>query len=167
VTAPLVILPPPADVASVAEAVGRTGARAVAGWRLPSSPWDLAAERIVCIGEVQSRTAARDALVAAARGAGVIAVIDEKTDLGADFGDDLTRIGPVQRRTEAPPPLLPGEQRRLLELVAGGRSIPEAAVALFVSVRTAERRMGEIRRALGVRTTAEAVQAYMASRSAR
>jgi DNA-binding NarL/FixJ family response regulator len=49
------------------------------------------------------------------------------------------------------------EELRLLDLLSAGSSLAEAAAALHVSVRTAARRLAEIRASLGVRTTAEAV----------
>jgi len=51
-----------------------------------------------------------------------------------------------------------GEQHRLLlAALAGGLSVAAAAERLCISRRTAERRLSEARRVLGVRTTAEAV----------
>jgi DNA-binding CsgD family transcriptional regulator len=52
---------------------------------------------------------------------------------------------------------LESEQVRLLELIAAGHSLAEAAAELHVSLRTAARRLDEARASLGVRTTAEAV----------
>jgi DNA-binding NarL/FixJ family response regulator len=49
------------------------------------------------------------------------------------------------------------EQRQLLQLLADGLSLAEAAAFLHLSRRTAERRLTEARGALGVTTTAEAV----------
>jgi DNA-binding CsgD family transcriptional regulator len=57
-----------------------------------------------------------------------------------------------------PPPESPLDevQRQLLQLLADGLSLPEAAAFLHVSRRTAERRLTEARAVLGVTTTAEA-----------
>jgi DNA-binding NarL/FixJ family response regulator len=52
---------------------------------------------------------------------------------------------------------LTGEERRLLELLAAGQALGEAAEALHLSRRTADRRMAAARGKLGVRSTAEAV----------
>jgi DNA-binding CsgD family transcriptional regulator len=52
---------------------------------------------------------------------------------------------------------LDAEQLRLLELIAAGDSMAEAAAALHVSVRTAARRLVRARISLGVGTTAGAV----------
>jgi DNA-binding CsgD family transcriptional regulator len=56
----------------------------------------------------------------------------------------------------ADPPLGP-EQRRLVGLLASGATVEEAARKLHLSRRTAQRRLAEIRRRLGVPTTAAAV----------
>ena len=52
---------------------------------------------------------------------------------------------------------LDAEQLRLLELIAAGHSLTEAAAVLHLSARTAARRLLAARMSLGVRTTAEAV----------
>jgi DNA-binding CsgD family transcriptional regulator len=52
---------------------------------------------------------------------------------------------------------LDDEQRRLLGLLGGGLSVPEAARRLHLSPRTAERRLAEARAALEAATNAEAV----------
>jgi len=58
------------------------------------------------------------------------------------------------------PGVVLGEQHRLLlAAVAGGLSVAAAAERLCISRRTAERRLSEARRLLGVSTTAEAVAA--------
>jgi DNA-binding CsgD family transcriptional regulator len=53
------------------------------------------------------------------------------------------------------------QQRELLDLLAGGASIAEAARRLYLSLRTANRRIAAARDALGVATTREAVLAHV------
>jgi DNA-binding CsgD family transcriptional regulator len=55
------------------------------------------------------------------------------------------------------PPALDDAQRELLELLAAGLSVAEAAARSHLSPRTAERRLAEARAALGAATNAEAV----------
>jgi DNA-binding CsgD family transcriptional regulator len=62
----------------------------------------------------------------------------------------------VGRRELSDNPLR-SDQRRLLELLAEGMTVEEAARRVFISRRTADRRLAEARIALGVRTTTEAV----------
>jgi DNA-binding CsgD family transcriptional regulator len=53
------------------------------------------------------------------------------------------------------------EDRRILELLAEGKSLVQAARALHMSRRTATRRLAGIRRTLGVRSTCEALLAAL------
>ena len=59
---------------------------------------------------------------------------------------------------------LTADQRSLLMLLAEGLSVAEAAQRMFLSLRTAERRLSAARKALGVATTAEAIEALTGSR---
>jgi DNA-binding NarL/FixJ family response regulator len=104
----------------------------------------------------------------------VVAITDTGTDVGRALLADLNRLGPVTRDPEAEigtgeeqpdadSPLLP-EQRALLERLANGETIAAAAAAEFLSLRTANRRIAQAREALGVRTTREAVLAYLRQR---
>jgi hypothetical protein len=56
------------------------------------------------------------------------------------------------------------EQRALLDRLAAGDTIAAAAAAEFLSLRTANRRIAEARALFGVRTTREAVLAYLRQR---
>ena len=109
---------------------------------------------------------------AAARGAGLVAITDAGTDVGRALLADLGRLGPVTLDPEAEVAaedeqggntLLP-EQRALLDRLANGETIAAAAAAEFLSLRTANRRIAQAREALGVRTTREAVLAYLRQR---
>lgn len=136
------------------------------GWRpvdpLPEEPWSLAGRRVLHLGAADTRDGLHAALVAAARGAGVVVLAPPDERMLARLVDDLGRLGPVR--------LLDGDgdgdvvdvpltldQRRLLDLLARGVSIAEAARLLNLSRRTAHRRLGEARAALGAASTAEAV----------
>jgi DNA-binding CsgD family transcriptional regulator len=54
--------------------------------------------------------------------------------------------------------VLDPEQRRLVDLLARGVPLSRAAASLYLSRRSADRRLAAVRRALGVETTAEAVR---------
>ena len=157
--APLIVVPTAAAVEVTARRLREGGHRAQQGFELPGEPFDLAGERLLCAGKVTTPDEAVAAVVAAVRGTGLIVAVDLPGEEAAGFLADLARIGPVVRPRTAPAaaPQLSPEHRRLLDLLAGGATVPEAARELYLSVRTAERRIGEIRRTLGVRTTAEAV----------
>lgn len=101
------------------------------------------------------------ALLAAARGAGAVAVAACEPRLLERFFEDLRRFGDVELPAEPAcgPDPLGSEERRLLELLAEGLTVGEAAGELYISRRTADRRLAAARKALGVRTTAEALMA--------
>lgn len=123
---------------------------------LPDEPWD--AVGFVCVGAVAASTA-DDVRRAALRGAELVLAFPNESWV-APLVRDLARVGDVvvgARPAGDPVEQLVDDQRELLELLASGATIPEAAAALFLSTRTAERRLGAARRLLGVRTTAEAV----------
>ena len=65
-------------------------------------------------------------------------------------GDWLRRLSPVEKA--------------LLDRLATGSTIATAAAAEFLSLRTANRRIAELRRRAGVPTTRELVLIYRASR---
>ena len=131
------------------------------GWTLPARPWSHRLTKVVCLGAVTDEPSAAEALLACARAAGVVADIGGCPEpLRTAFVDDLARLALAPVPGSRPPtPRLPlnPEQLALLRLVADGAAVPEAADALFLSRRTAERRMASIRTALGVASTAAAV----------
>jgi DNA-binding NarL/FixJ family response regulator len=164
-----------ATEASVAlRRLARAGWHTREGFALTDHAWDVADQRLLLYGRVADLDTAELAVHAAARGAGVIAITDPGSEVGRALLADLSRLGPVTRDPEAEvsaggdaeeldSPLLP-EQRALLERLANGETIAAAAAAEFLSLRTANRRIAQAREALGVRTTREAVLAYLRQR---
>lgn len=160
--------------AAAAERTGvelrRRGVDCRAGFAVPEPFAAASARTVVCSGAIDGPDAARAALLAAARGAGLVVHLDPGLDDGLrrTFLGDLARLGLVEfgedERDDRTAPVLTAEQRELLELVADGAAIPDAAAQLYLSVRTAERRMAQARSALGVRTTAAAAVAFRAGR---
>ena len=173
--------PPRYVLASATDATGVLRRLARAGWHtrdgfaVTEPGWDLAAAKLVLFGRVPDVDTAELALLAAARGAGVVAIVDPASDTGRALLADLTRIGPVRldpdadadgaadrgADTSAAGPQLAPEQRALLDRLANGETIAAAAQAEYLSLRTANRRIAEAREVLGVRTTREAVLAYL------
>lgn len=166
--APLVVLATAADVAPAARRLREAGHAVQDGFSLPAEPFDVEPERILCAGVIAGASAAEAALLAAVRGAGLLVAIDTSLARRPSeaFVRDLAKVGPL--RLEAPPApraptaALTADQHQLLTALVAGASVPDAARTLFISLRTAERRLAEARRALGVRTTAEAVMAIAA-----
>jgi len=151
--------------------LARAGWHTREGFALTEPAWDVSASRLVLFGRVSDLDTAELALLAAARGAGVVAITDPASETGRALLADLARIGPVVTDPDADDeeaardgpgrPQLAPEQRALLERLANGETIAAAAAAEFLSLRTANRRIAEAREALGVRTTREAVLAYL------
>ncbi|HEX5495521.1 MAG TPA: hypothetical protein VFX70_13210 [Mycobacteriales bacterium] len=159
---PQVLLPANGDVATVARDLTRQGWRVHPGFSLPAEPWDVGTRRLVAVGRVPNAATAQAALLCAVRGAGLVVAMDRDTAWAAVFLADLARIRPAVR----PPAVTDGlslsdEQRALLDLLAEGHSIAQAARRLYLSLRTANRRVAEARATLGVSTTREAVLAYV------
>jgi DNA-binding NarL/FixJ family response regulator len=165
-----------ADATTVLRRLARDGWITREGFVLTDPAFDMSAARLVLFGRVTDRETARQAIQAAARGTGVVVITDAAGETGRALVDDLARIGPVHRdpESEAERPgsndamtrLIP-EQRALLERLANGETIAAAAAAEFLSLRTANRRIAQAREVFGVRTTREAVLAYLRQRGAR
>jgi len=77
-------------------------------------------------------------------------------------GDNTTRRG-AGTGVDLLTALVP-EQRALLERLAAGETIAAAAASEFMSLRTANRRMAEVRELFGVATSREALSTYRALR---
>jgi hypothetical protein len=158
-----------ADAGAAQDAVARLRA---AGWTVcgPADvhpdPWDLR-DRALVVSVCVDDDAVPDVVLLAARGAGLVVVVDIDDPVIAEtFVDQLHRIGPVHDAgapSGTPTRRLTREEAAVLEALAGGASIPEAAAGLFLSVRTANRRLASARVALGVGSSRAAVVAHMAT----
>ncbi|GAB2572156.1 hypothetical protein Aab01nite_03580 [Paractinoplanes abujensis] len=171
--APRHVVASPGDADTVLRRLTRDGWVARDGFALPDPAWDVTGSRLVLHGRIGDTDTLQLAVLAAARGAGIVAVCDVESPLGRALLDDLARLGPVQHGAAEPAPdggdavadLVP-EQRALLDRLAAGDTIAAAAAAEFLSLRTANRRIAEARALFGVRTTREAVLAYLRQRGA-
>lgn len=114
---------------------------------------------VVHAGTVSNDAEAADALLAAIDGAGLVVLATADRTTIDRFVDDLRRLGPVVHRTtaEAATEAPPAEARAILALLAEGLSLGEAAESLGLARRTADRRLAEARRLLGVERTTEAI----------
>ena len=161
------------DATTVLRRLARAGWTTREGFALTEQQWDVSDARLALFGRVADPDTAELALMAAARGAGIVAITDAGGEIGRALLADLARIGPVSTDADADvgadaagesggnSPQLAPEQRALLERLASGETIAAAAAAEFLSLRTANRRIAEAREVLGVRTTREAVLAYL------
>jgi DNA-binding CsgD family transcriptional regulator len=166
--APRHVVATTSEAETVLRRLARDGWTARAGFALPDPSWDVGAAHLVLHGRISDDDleSAQLAVLAAARGAGVVAVCDLESTAGRALIDDLSRLGPVHRGIDGSDliaNLIP-EQRALLDRLAAGDTIAAAAAAEFLSLRTANRRIAEARALFGVRTTREAVLAYLRQR---
>lgn len=157
---PLVAVPPDAaaELAAVARLLAKSW-QSVEGFELPAGD----PSRMVCRGWVRDRESARSALLAAAWGAGLLVVLDLPVDEATLFLADLGRIAPFERRVPAAVAEssdLDADTMSLLDHLADGSTLGHAARALHLSRRTADRRLANARRVLGVTTTPEALAAW-------
>lgn len=165
--APLVVVRSAAEAADKAAKLRAAGFRLVEDFDLPAHPWHLGEQRLVCVGELRSAADVPAAVLAAARGAGVV-VFGGTDDAVARLSDDLRRVGEFSLGSSWDPlDLLDGEQRRLLELLAEGHSVRAAAAACFLAPRTATRRLAVARAALGAASNAELVVLFARLRLAQ
>lgn len=129
--------------------------QAVDGLALAPDPWTVAGT--VCIGRIDRPDDVADALEATRRGADVLADVDPSMrDL---LLDEMWRAGlEPWVAVEEPVP----EWGLLLDELAGGASIAEAARRCHMSQRSAFRRLEQARVALGTPTTTGAVALWIA-----
>ncbi|MGO9754417.1 MAG: LuxR family transcriptional regulator [Solirubrobacteraceae bacterium] len=154
---PLIVLDDASGLAGLRAKLERSGWRTQAGWALPARDWDVSALRIVCAGAVVDSAALQAALLAGARGAGLIILTPpEPPDA---FLEDLARIGAVERRA-ARGEVFDAETVDLLRELSAGKSVADAAADVLISLRTAHRRLAAARKALGVKTNRELLTEY-------
>jgi DNA-binding CsgD family transcriptional regulator len=154
---PVIVLEGPAGCSRAdVEALRARGLVIVEGFRSPAR-----AVGVVCAGIVDGAEAAARALLAVLGGAGV--VVEALADRGTvdRLVDDLRRRGPVDHRvvtaSAGREPDVSVEARAILGLLALGLSLGETAHTLGLARRTADRRLAEARRSLGVTRTTEAI----------
>lgn len=145
----------PAEVDEVVAELAADGARIVHGWRRP-----VPGVQLVCVGTVASAADAASAVMCAVGGSRLVVTASAERDVIDSLCDDLRHLGELDHRLGGSDRFeLPDEQRQLLALLLGGATLGQAAQALHISRRTADRRLAAARRALAAPTTAEALRA--------
>jgi DNA-binding NarL/FixJ family response regulator len=145
----------PDGVPAAARELASGGARVVDGFHRP-----VAGARILCVGRVATRADAADAVLAAVGGARLVIDCVAPREVVDQLCDDLRRLGRLEHRVGAPAPSpLGSEEQALLALLLGGATLGQAAQALHIARRTADRRLASARAALGVETTPAAMAA--------
>lgn len=160
---PLVVVEGAADLAHRRRTFERRGWTVIDGWRTP-----VPRGRVVRCGSVADEEAAAAVLLAALDGHGVLVHAggaDVDRELVDRLCDDLRRIGPVEHHIggdgTADGPVLDDDQERLIELLVDGMRLGDAAAALHMSRRTADRRLAAARLAYGVATTSALLAAHV------
>lgn len=133
---------------------------AARGLRISSDP-RAAAPGVVYADTVDDEPGAERAVLAALAGAQLVVAATAPREVIDRLCDDLRRLGPLDHRIESAggQPVLSGEERALLDRLLAGDSLGQAAAAVHMSRRTADRRLASARKALGVTTTAELLAA--------
>ena len=125
-----------------------------------SPAFEDGAPGMVCAAEVRDSRTAEKAVLAALAGAHLVVRASATREVIDMLCEDLRRLGVLDHRLApeqpARPTLTPAE-RALVERLLAGDSLGEAAMALHLSRRTADRRLASARRTLGAATTAEAL----------
>jgi DNA-binding NarL/FixJ family response regulator len=132
-----------------------------AGWATVDGfdPRPGSTSRVVRVGEVATDADAARAVLLALDGVGLVVIAKADREVIDRLVDDLRRLGRVDHRIGEPPRRadIAPEARAILGLLAEGHSLGEAAQLLGLARRTADRRVAEARRALGVERTTEAI----------
>jgi ATP/maltotriose-dependent transcriptional regulator MalT len=154
---PLIVLEGPPGCSRVdVDALRASGLVIVEGFRAPARTGG-----VVCAGIVDGAEAAARALLAVLGGAGIVVEALADRAIVDRLVDDLRRRGPVDHRvvtgSTAGEPDVSVEARAILGLLALGLSLGETAHTLGLARRTADRRLAEARRSLGVSRTTEAI----------
>ncbi len=140
------------------------------GWKryalaeLPEQPFSLATSQIAVAVDVADQATAAAVLLAAARGVGVVLSVSLDGASAERFLDELSRVADVREGTETPGASLSVDHTELLDALASGLTVADAARKLGLSRRTAVRRLAEARARLGAASTTEAVRKYASSR---
>lgn len=143
--------------ASVTSAGISSESRRVPVGSLPAVPWHLG-DAPVLVGQVDGAEQLSEAVLAVARGADLdLTVASGAEPVLAALLDGLRRIGRQVGAPEEGLPALDPEDRRLVDLMADGRTAAEIAAILGYSRRTVQRRMERVRLTLGASSNREAV----------
>jgi DNA-binding NarL/FixJ family response regulator len=131
---------------------------AAQGWRVVDDLREAGPGLVWC-GAVDDTRTAEQAVMAALAGAGLVVTARADRDVVDRLCDDLRRLGRLDHRLGEPAASteLSAEETALLAHLLAGRSLGEAARALHLSRRTADRRLAAARRTLGATSTSEAV----------
>jgi hypothetical protein len=136
-----------AYAAVVQEAMG-------AGWTL-TSPEEASGPSALVAVTVHERADARAAVLLAVRGNALLVRANAERAIVDDLVEDLARIGPAHLVDGGRVVPLDAASWQLVHALADGSTVPQAARALHVSLRTANRRIADARALTGAQTRAQ------------
>lgn len=159
---PFVIVDP-AAIDTVATLARLGGATVERGWGGAALAGDGSASARVCVGTAAPGDEA--AIVDLAySGSGLVLAFDaDQPGPSAELGDALWRMGDVEDWRGSPISALDPDQLDLLDAVAQGATVADAAKELYLSYRTAHRLIAKARATLGMSSTAEAARLVRSS----
>jgi DNA-binding CsgD family transcriptional regulator len=111
------------------------------------------ARSLLVLGRIERRRKARKESRAALHRALGLAIQCGHRPLAAQIELELPRVAAVRSGTE-----LTATEQRVADLIGGGATNRDVAMALFVSIRTVETHVASIYRKLGVRTRTELIR---------
>lgn len=114
----------------------------------------------VFAGVVVSPADAGAAVAAVIAGAGIVAHGSADARVLGALCDDLRHLGRLDHRVGESRVVLTGEERELLDLLLDGCTVAAAADRLYLSRRSAVRRLTTLRERFGVGTSIELLAAY-------
>ena len=118
-----------------------------------------AAELDAEVRHVAGADDAAQAVLAAVRGACIVVITTAPREVVDELCDDLGRLGIVDHRIgPVHGPILSPEERALLARLLAGATLGDAARALHISRRTADRRLAAARATLAAGSTPEALR---------
>jgi DNA-binding CsgD family transcriptional regulator len=108
---------------------------------------------------VRDPATATQVVLAAVAGHDLLVHATARREVIDQLCDDLSRLGELDHRVGVAEsgPELSSDERELIAQLLSGRTLGEAAKALHLSRRTADRRLAAARRALGAASTSEAL----------
>ena len=125
---------------------------------LPDDPYDLTDRHLVFPCVVDSEAACAAAIESVARGVAAVIRIGSLTpSMRHRLVDDLDRVATPSAHATA----VTDDQAVLLQALASGATLAQAAASAGISVRTANRRLADARRALDASSNIEAATRFL------
>ncbi|MCU1454219.1 MAG: transcriptional regulator, LuxR family [Acidimicrobiales bacterium] len=124
---------------------------------LPAAPWRLR-DPVVIVGPITNPEELAAAVVAVARGAHLdVEIAADERPAVASLLDGLRQVGRLVHETPEREPTFSPEDEQIISLLAAGASVTEVSGILGYSRRTVQRRLADLRSAVGATTNSETI----------